>query len=220
MQSKTIIYYTANREDPKFEAKIQENLVKNSGGLPIISISQKPIKLGENICVGNVGHSYLNTFRQILIGAKEAKTPYLVFAEADFLYPPEYFAYEPGWANLYRYDNVWVVFKNQNSYNRIKYSNGAQIAKRRFVIYELEKYLKNQPEWANGDFVVKDRWGNPKKDYNAASFKYFRGPTAAVSFKTGRGMTKSCQVESGDENKCRFLHRWGYAVNLKHNLFV
>lgn len=219
MQSKTIIYYTANRENPGFESKIQESIIRNSGGLPIISVSQKPIKLGKNICVGNVGQSRLNAFRQMLIGAKEAKTPFLVFAEADFLYPPEYFAFEPGWANLYRYDNVWAVFKNQDIYHRLKFASGAQIARRRFVVYELEKYLKNQPEWTNGNFVVKDRWNNPKKDFNSSPFKYFKGLTASVTFKTGDGITKSCETESGKENKCTFLHRWGRTTNLKSKFF-
>ena len=63
---KTIIYYTSNQEGSLFEEKIRENILKHKGNLPIISVSQKPMGFGKNICVGDVGHSYLNEFRQIL----------------------------------------------------------------------------------------------------------------------------------------------------------
>jgi len=56
----TIIYYTANREDERFEQVIRENILRVSEGLPIISVSQKPIDFGQNICVGNVGVSNQN----------------------------------------------------------------------------------------------------------------------------------------------------------------
>lgn len=38
----TIIYYTHNREDPRFEKKIQENILKTCGGLPIVSVQFAP----------------------------------------------------------------------------------------------------------------------------------------------------------------------------------
>ena len=82
---KTILYYTSNRENEEFEEKIRQNILENCGDLPIISISQKPIDFGKNICVGDVGHSYLNEWRQILIGAKKARTKHVILCEADFL---------------------------------------------------------------------------------------------------------------------------------------
>ena len=61
---KTIIYYTANREKESFENKVRENILKVKGDLPVISVSQKPIDFGKNICVGDIGQNYLNAFRQ------------------------------------------------------------------------------------------------------------------------------------------------------------
>ena len=52
-QSATIIYCSSNKELPEFEAKIVANLLKNCGDLPIISVTQKPMDLGRNICVGD-----------------------------------------------------------------------------------------------------------------------------------------------------------------------
>ena len=72
----TVIYYTSNREHRRFERKIIDSLVKQSDGLDIISVSQKPISLGKNICVGNVGQSVFNAWRQLQIGVREAKTEF------------------------------------------------------------------------------------------------------------------------------------------------
>src|SRR5438132_1087410 len=91
----TILYYTSNREDPEFEARVKQNLLKVCGDLPIISISQKPIKLGKNICIKDVGTSGFNMFRQVEIGCKLAETPFVISAEADCLYPPDYFQFIP-----------------------------------------------------------------------------------------------------------------------------
>ncbi len=193
--NKTILYYTSNRENPEFEEKIRRNIVKNCGSLPIISVSQKPIEFGENICVGNIGHSYINEFKQILIGAKQAKTEYLIFAEADFLYPKEYFEFNPTTENVYRYDNVWLIFKKTNLCYKKSYSNGASICKREFVVKSLEAYLEKQKLWVD--------W---------KPFEFFRGETACVSFKTGNGMTRGATFE---REKAHVLAHWGNVKELK-----
>lgn len=220
MQTKTIIYYTANTEDPKFEEKICKNILKQKCNLPIVSVSQKPMDFGENICVGDVGHSDLNAFRQLLIGARTAKTPYIVSAESDFLYPENYFAFEPKGANLYRYRNVWIVFKHPRfySYRRKKYSEGAQIGKREYIIKLLEEFLDGAPEWLDGvnspprydkNGVVKDNL------YQQTPFRYFGGEIPCISFKTGDGMRWQTNLLSGKENWQRNLPYWGEVGNLR-----
>jgi hypothetical protein len=189
--NKTILYYTSNQEDPEFEQKIQDNLLSKCGDMPIVSVSQKPIELGQNICVGDIGFSYKSEFHQILIGAKAATTEYLVFAESDFLYPPEYFSFTPTGGNIYRYDNIWIVFNRSPKFFRRMYSNGAQIVKREFIIPILERY---------------DSW---HKDYDGAKFEYIHGENPCLSFKTGRGMTKSNNVYTGKHNQKDTLPYWG-----------
>ena len=149
MENLTMIYYTSNREDEVFEKKVRENLLKNSQGLPIISVSQKPISLGKNICVGDHGNSYINEYRQILTALKEVKTPYAISAEADFLYAPDYFNFKPDGENVYRSDNVWIVFSD-GGYRKKPYSEGAQICKVDYMIEFIENYLKDLPEWFDG----------------------------------------------------------------------
>jgi hypothetical protein len=94
MANIAIIYYTSNREDPKFENRVKENILSVTD-LPIVSVSQKPIDFGKNICVGDVGTSGFNCFRQIQIALQNTAADFVISAEADCLYPPDYFEFVP-----------------------------------------------------------------------------------------------------------------------------
>ncbi len=215
---KTILYFTSNREDQIFEEKIIANLIKQKGDLPVISVSQRPINLGKNICVGDVGHTYFNEYRQILIGAKEAKTPYVIFAESDFLYPPEYFNFEPLNANIYRHKNVWILYKDSRlySFRRKNYSIGAQICKRDFVISLIEKYLNGHPEWSRDEVVLVKKRGF---DMFKTDFEPFGSDNPCISFKTDDGMRKSTSVMHGKKNITLRLPLWGHVSILRKAYF-
>lgn len=216
----TVLYYTSSREDPIFEQKIIENLLGACGDLPIVSVSQKPLNLGKNICVGNVGLSYLNEWRQILIGAKEVQTPYIIFAESDFLYPKEYFNFIPPKKGLYRYDNIWIVFKDTQiagSYRRKSYSEGAQICDKETLISTYERYLANKPQWYDGDYkeisnIEDDNW-----IVHNMPFEFFSGETACISFKTGEGMRSRTNVfnKGFSDNRKMTLPYWGDVNDLR-----
>lgn len=203
---KTVLYYTSNREEPEFEQKIVDTLLENCGDLPIVSVSQKPMDLGTNVCVGDVGHSYLNLYRQQLIGAKEAKTEYLVFAEADFLYPPEYFELDPDGKDCCFYGDIWVLFSYRvRNFRKKSMSHGAQIVKRDYLINRLEKGLKGLPKWYDGHPVP---WKSPRqrKLVCLPPGETHVGKIPCISFKTGDGMRKWTNVEKVKSSK---LPYWG-----------
>jgi hypothetical protein len=99
----SIIYYTSNYLDdkkPRFLDATRTQLVRAIGNKPLIVVSQKPVHAFNNgyfrnICLGDIGRSHLNLYKQILIGCKEAKTQYVALAEDDVLYSPDYFDYIP-----------------------------------------------------------------------------------------------------------------------------
>lgn len=216
MNNKTIIYYTSNREDPIFESKIRANIIKNKGDLPIISVSQKPIDFGKNICVTDVGNSYFNAWRQMLIGAKAAKTDYVVLTEADYLYPEEYFSYEPKDQDVYRYNNIWIIFSwKYNYFFRKAYSEGAQIVRREYLVKILEDYLAGQPEWFDGKLEIKDKNGRLRKSPFTKPNEFFGDDVACISFKTGKGVRWMTDVMHGRENIKRRLPYWGHFEHLK-----
>ena len=111
MNDLTIIYYTANHIPDKFAEKIRQQLLKAANGIPIISISYKPIDFGHNICVGNIGRSTFNLFQQPLRGAKIATTKYVAMAEDDVLYAPENFSEFVPEEDVFSYNtNKWDIF--------------------------------------------------------------------------------------------------------------
>jgi hypothetical protein len=178
----TVIYYSACNEDPMFEEKIIENIRTQAGDCPIISVTRKPMNFGKNICIGEKPICYSNSFKQLLIGLKEATTEFCVACEADVLYPPEYFNFTPPHNDrVYRYDNVWVHFDGRNRFWKKKWSEGIQMCGREFWIKSIERI--DSPDWepAPLQFIFPDRaddtWtGNP-----AITFK----TREAVNFKTG-----------------------------------
>ena len=185
MNDFTIIYYTSNREKESFEKKIKDKLLSVCGDIPIVSVSQRPIDLGKNICVGDVGASDPNLFRQILIGCKEAKTPYIISCEADCLYPPDYFQFVPKGDDCYRFNNLYILNQwgegDWGGFWPKTTAPFAQITKREWYIKEIEKALEGKPKWSEHYRV--QIFMDGKKGWTASEIK-----NPIVSLKTGQGM--------------------------------
>jgi len=106
----SIIYYTDNSLDKPFEKRCQDELIKASEGKPIITVSQKPLDFGNNICLGEIGRSHHSLFLQALTGAKMATTKYVAMAEHDCWYTPEHFNWIPPDDKIFWYNiNHWFV---------------------------------------------------------------------------------------------------------------
>ena len=110
MNNLTILYYTANCIKPEFFENTKKALLEAAGDIPIISISFKPMDLGTNICVGDLGQSDFNIYRQVLIGAKAATTKYVAMAEDDTLYHKSHFAYRSQDDSFAYNMNKWSLF--------------------------------------------------------------------------------------------------------------
>ena len=105
----TIIYYTDNTLAEPIAARCRELLLESAEGLPIVSVSQEPIDLGENICVGKIGRSWLSLYKQLFAGLTAAKTRYVATAEHDCVYAPEHFRWTPPRDDTFYYnDNMWL----------------------------------------------------------------------------------------------------------------
>jgi hypothetical protein len=205
----SVLYYTSCTENPEFEEKIRQELLKVIGDLPLISISQKPIDFGKNICVGNIGQSYRNEFKQVLIGCKEAKTDYVIMAESDCLYPPEYFTFIPQTEHCYRYANVWIMqewigVNTGNSFRRKMYSDCAQIVGREYMIKKIEEYLENKDAIRVIDSHLKYSW---------------KGINPVINIKTISGGMNRYTAVIPDEEPKQELPYWGEISKLRERLF-
>lgn len=111
MTDLTLLYYTASRIEDFLGSNVRKHLLEvNQGKYPIISVSQKSLDFGKNICVGEIGQSYYNCYKQILIGARQVKTKYVAMCEDDTLYSNEHFSHRPSSEKTFSYNtNMWYT---------------------------------------------------------------------------------------------------------------
>ncbi len=207
----TVIYYSSNRENPQFEEKIMENLYTKVSGLPIISVTQKPVALGQNICVGDVGTSGFNVCRQIQIGCEAAATPFVITAEADCLYSPDYFTFiPPKWDVCYRNTNIYVQ-KYQNDFcNKKNGSLFSTIVGRRYFLNRLDELFGDAPKWNS---TLKN-WPKEIGKKLFDSYGYFETLFPCISFKTGNGLRKHSPTGGTPYYE---LPYWGSIKTLREN---
>jgi hypothetical protein len=106
----TVIYLTDNVLDEKIYSLCQKNILSSIGDLPLISVSQKPIDFGTNICVGVQPRNSLTINKQMMEALKVVETKYIAIAEHDCLYTPEHFQFIPPDDNIFWYnENVWLM---------------------------------------------------------------------------------------------------------------
>ena len=189
MNDATIIYYTSNKENPEFEQRVRDNILEVSGGLPIISVSQKPIDFGTNICVGDdIGVTGFNVCRQSLIACEAATTKYVITAEADTFYPPEYFTFRPDKDDkCYRDTNLYVMGLRRNYfYRKTEGALHAQVINREFYIKRLKKLFEGAPQWSATEKNFPKERGMPLFEPNA--FEYYQTINPVVQVKTSQAM--------------------------------
>ena len=170
MKDLTIIFYTANYISDYFMENVTNQLKKAAGDTPIISVSHKPMDLGTNICVGDIGRSAYNIYKQILIGAKAATTEFVATAEDDVLYPPEHFEYRPK-GDTFAYDtNKWSIYtwtKPQRfSFRKDRRTMTSLIVRREALIKTLEQRFEKFPTPDLPFNIFHYHWGEPGRFEN------------------------------------------------------
>lgn len=214
MNDATIVYCSSNMEHPLFEQRIRDTILKNSGGLPIISVTQKPIDFGTNICVGDdIGVSGFNFFRQVLIGCKAATTKYIISAEADTVYPPDYFEYRPPTDDVcYRNSNLYVMGDHRNYwYRKAEGATHSQVVGREFYIKTLEKLFEGAPMWsATEKNFPKERF---KKEDVFDTIEYWETENPVFQIKTHRSMR---YYTNSDRLPVHELPFWGRGADIRN----
>jgi hypothetical protein len=105
--TKGILYYTDNRLNMKIASNCRKQIAKS--GLPITSVSLKPLDFGRNIHFKGE-RSYLTMFKQILAGLEDMKEDIVYFCEHDVLYHPDHFKFTPKDSETWYYaGNYWFL---------------------------------------------------------------------------------------------------------------
>lgn len=166
MNDLTILFYSSNKISDYFMDNTTKWLLRAVGDTPIISVTHKPMNLGHNICVGDIGCSAYNIYKQILIGAKEAKTKFVATAEDDVLYPKEHFEYRPSEDTLAYDINKWSIFSWTKppvfSMREGRRTMTSLIAPRDELIRTLEERYAKYPVFEEiPTDIYKYYWGEP-----------------------------------------------------------
>jgi hypothetical protein len=213
----TVIYYSANRIEERFAEKVRRHLEETAAGLPIISVTQKPVALGRNICLGDIGFSTWNVYWQVLVGAMHADTPWVACAEDDTLYTDEHFAARPPhdvfWYNLNRW---WV--EPQAVYRwRNRAAMMTCVASRSLMVETLSTRFKAYPEPIFDKKKLRS-WGEPGRyegNLNLPQVRreMFSTMLPVVTFDH-KGSLYGIRRWNKDDRLERELPHWGPAADL------
>lgn len=105
MPSKSALYYTENRLDPKIAEACRTQLKQAFKG-EIIWVSLAPLKERPNIVL-NETRGYLTMFKEILAGLEASTADVIFMTEHDVLYPPSHFDFTPPSKDTFYYDLSW-----------------------------------------------------------------------------------------------------------------
>jgi hypothetical protein len=109
-QVNSILYLTDNSVSAEIGDLCKRILQREAGDIPIVSVSQRPIDFGRNVCVGEIGRSWMSLYRQILAGLDAIDTENVVIAEHDVLYTAEHLNWKPPHENAFFYNfSHWLV---------------------------------------------------------------------------------------------------------------
>ena len=190
--------------------------------LPLISVSQKPLDFGENICVGDVGVSSSNGFRQLQIGANAAKTKFVCIAESDYLYPRQYFEFIPDREDtFYVAVPTWLFDVRTNVAQRVfrrkpQGDAGAMIVGRDTLIGRIQAILGSQSTWSDATLTRRQSAFLLRK--SQINCTVFDVGVPIVTFKTDGQLHVKHPVVF--RSKCTELPYWGSAESLARRYAV
>jgi len=196
----TVLAYSANREHPTFEGRLREVWRAACGDLPIVSVTQQPMPdLGHNVCVGDVGVSGFNMFRQTQVGLRLVTTPSVVCVEADCLYPPSQFTFVPPTQDrCYRNRQTYVMPQHRALYwHKPESATHAQVIGRDFYLATLDRLLAGAPEWSVAERNFPKERHRQDDVFTADEIGYWDGDPV-VQIKTSDSMRHYTRSERQD----------------------
>jgi hypothetical protein len=170
----TVVFYTANQISDYFMGIVTGQIKKAARGIPIVSVSKKPMDFGENIWE-DTPRSHLNLYKQALLGAKMAETKYIALCEDDVLYSPEHFKHRPKDGRFAYNRGYWCVYTwNPKVFSwKGRRNLHSLICERDIFIEAIQERVDNPPKGSWGEpgryerilglktWPVEDFWTNP-----------------------------------------------------------
>ena len=245
MSDCTILYYTANLISEYFAVKIRENILESCNGIPIISISHKGLypkygsgsidasgcsvsvaeggifkqwgPFGLNIFICGLEVSVYNVYKQILMGAKLAKTKYVACCEDDALYVPEHFEHRPPDDTFFYNVNRWSITRDFYYYRQRRLMSMC-IAPTQLMIDTLETRFAKYPKC-----VPISHFGEPgrfehKLGLPSVKIDSFRTEIPTLTFVHRPSLGGKRKLLPGDVIKKELPH-WGSSQELWDRIY-
>jgi len=176
------------------------------------------MNLGKNICVGNVQCSGFNMFRQVLIGLEATDADFVISAESDCLYPPDYFSWIPGRKDIcYRNSNLFVMPQHRSWFwNKPEGATHAQVVGRQFYIDTLSRLFKDGPQWSVEEKNFPKERLRQDDVFTPNQIQYYESENPVIQIKTSQSMrhyTNSTRVDVHE------LPYWGTGVSFRKKYY-
>ncbi len=156
--TKGIICCTDNSLDEQFAKGFRQRLKNATPSIPIVSVSQKPIDFGYNICVGEIGRSFCSLWKQVFTALLYSKADIIYVAEHDVLYDSSHFDFVPRDDNCFYYNkNMWYVRAKDGYVLRTKYLAFSQCVCNRLLL--LDNMIQRVKWCENGGILPPGKRG-------------------------------------------------------------
>lgn len=180
----TVLYYTANRIAAPFQTAVMANLRTSVGpSTPVIGVVQNAnyhdadriqttLRPDALFWVNDAPPSIAQVYRNILMAAEAATTPYVAMAEDDTLYVPEHFTLHRPASDTFAYNSQRLVISRRLSadgtrreafyYYRPRTQMAMGLCRRELLIDTLrERFAKHPNPPLDTTVAKKAGWGEP-----------------------------------------------------------
>jgi hypothetical protein len=216
MTDLTLLYYTANKIEDYLGENVRKHLLEiNANKYPLISVSQKPLDFGQNICVGEIGMSYYNCYKQILEGAKIVKTKYVALCEDDTLYSQEHFSHRPSNDEVFSFNkNMWYA-EEIGFWNKGRTGMCTCIVSTKYLIDTLTPRFIKYPESANLSPKTMLKYFQEPGRFDGANIEYFKTKIPILTFNYFHALGGKAGSFHSRPTVEQSLVPWGDAWELK-----
>jgi hypothetical protein len=222
--STTLLYYSANLIPETFAVSIRNRIQEQSDrlGMPIISVTHKPIDFGKNICVGELKPCPYNVYKQILIGTRIVDTDTIVCVEDDTLYTDEHLSFIPLNDETFFYNSTRLLVERRRYVKKGNRTLMSQcVVSTKLMLETLERRYEKYPHM---DFHAVKWFCEPGRyEFKALKLpqpirEYFTTEFPSLTFSHRNNMGGVRKVFE-DDGKFEEIPYWGNARELWEKVY-